>query len=53
MMRSKGLSLSQESLGAMFRLEHKKQGMNQSWRAANRLLVRGLDALDHARILAR
>jgi len=43
MMRSKGLSLSQESLGAMFRLEHKKQGMNQSqWRAANRLTRDGL-----------
>lgn len=43
MMRSKGLSLSQESLGAMFRLAHKKQGMNQSqWRAANRLTRAGL-----------
>ena len=42
-MRSKGLSLSQESLGAMFRLEHAKESMNQSkWRAANRLTPEGL-----------
>jgi hypothetical protein len=43
LMRSKGLSLSQESLGAMFRLEHAKETMNQSkWRAANRLTPEGL-----------
>jgi hypothetical protein len=43
MMRSKGLSLSQESLGAMFRLDKKKESMNQSqWRAANRLTPEGL-----------
>ena len=43
MMRSKGLSLSQESLGAMFRLDHAKVQMNQSkWRAANRLTPEGL-----------
>lgn len=43
MMRSKGLSLSQESLGAMFRLTNKKESMNQSqWRAANRLTPEGL-----------
>lgn len=43
MMRSKGLSLSQESLGAMFRLNAKKESMNQSqWRAANRLTPDGL-----------
>jgi hypothetical protein len=43
MIRSKGLSLSQESLGAMFRLEHDKVQMNQSkWRAANRLTPEGL-----------
>ncbi len=38
----KGLSMSQESLGAMFRLEHPKVQMNQSkWRAANRLTPEG------------
>lgn len=43
LMRSKGLSLSQESLSAMFRLEHQKQSMNQAqWRAANRLTREGL-----------
>ncbi len=43
LIRSKGLSLSQESLGAMFRLEHQKVTMNQSkWRAANRLTPEGL-----------
>ena len=43
LIRSKGLSLSQESLGAMFRLDHQKVVMNQSkWRAANRLTPRGL-----------
>jgi len=43
LVRSKGLSLSQESLGAMFRLEAAKEQMNQSkWRAANRLTPEGL-----------
>lgn len=43
LVRSKGLSLSQESLSAMFRLEHQKQSMNQvQWRAANRLTPEGL-----------
>ena len=43
LMRSKGISLSQESLGAMFRLDHEKVTMNQSkWRAANRLTPEGL-----------
>lgn len=43
LIRSKGLSLSQESLAAMFRLEHQKQSMNQSqWRSANRLTPEGL-----------
>lgn len=43
LVRSKGISLSQESLGAMFRLEHQKVQMNQSkWRAANRLTPEGL-----------
>lgn len=43
LIRSKGLSLSQESLGAMFRLEHAKVTMNQAkWRAANRLTRTGL-----------
>lgn len=43
LIRAKGISLSQESLGAMFRLEHAKVQMNQSkWRAANRLTPEGL-----------
>lgn len=43
LVRSKGLSLSQESLGAMFRLDHAKESMNQiKWRAANRLTPEGL-----------
>lgn len=43
LIRSKGISLSQESLGAMFRLEQAKVQMNQSkWRAANRLTPEGL-----------
>jgi len=43
LIRSKGISLSQESLGAMFRLDHQKVVMNQSkWRAANRLTPVGL-----------
>jgi hypothetical protein len=42
LMRSKGLSLSQESLGAMLRLEHQKVLMNQmKWRTANRLTPAG------------
>lgn len=41
--RTKGISLSQESLGAMRRLEHEKVQMNQAkWRAANRLTSEGL-----------
>lgn len=43
LVRSKGLSLSQESLSAMFRMDHAKQSMNQAqWRAANRLTPEGL-----------
>ena len=43
LIRSKGLSMSQESLGAMFRLDHQKVQMNQiKWRAANRLTPKGL-----------
>jgi hypothetical protein len=43
LLRSKGISLSQESLGAMFRLDHQKVQMNQAkWRAANRLTSKGL-----------
>lgn len=41
--RTKGLSMSQESLGAMFRLEAAKEQMNQiKWRSANRLTPEGL-----------
>lgn len=37
-----GLSMSQENLGAMLHLEHKKVQMNQAkWRAANRLEPEG------------
>lgn len=43
LIRSKGISLSQESLGAMLQLDHAKAQMNQSqWRAANRLTPEGL-----------
>ena len=43
LIRAKGISLSQESLGAMFRLDHAKVQMNQiKWRAANRLTPEGL-----------
>lgn len=43
LMKSKGISLSQESVAAMFRLDHQKQSMNQAqWRAANRLTPDGL-----------
>lgn len=43
LIRTKGMSMSQESLGAMFRLEHAKVVMNQiKWRAANRLAPEGL-----------
>jgi len=43
LVRSKGISLSQESLGAMFRLDAAKVQMNQiKWRAANRLTPEGL-----------
>ena len=40
--RTKGISLSQESLGAMLRLDHSKVQMNQArWRSANRLTKEG------------
>jgi hypothetical protein len=43
MIRAKGISKSQESLGAMFNLDAPKVQMNQSkWRAANRLTPAGL-----------
>ena len=43
LIRAKGISRSQESLGAMFKLEQPKVQMNQSkWRAANRLTPEGL-----------
>ena len=43
LMRAKGISKSQESLGAMFHLDAPKVSMNQSkWRAANRLTPEGL-----------
>jgi hypothetical protein len=43
LIRAKGISRSQESLGAMFQLEQPKVHMNQSkWRAANRLTPDGL-----------
>jgi hypothetical protein len=43
LIRSKGISCSQESLGAMLRLDHAKVQMNQGkWRAANRLTPEGL-----------
>jgi len=43
LMRSKGISLSQESLGAMLRMDHEKVQMNQGkWRSANRLTPEGL-----------
>jgi hypothetical protein len=43
LVRRKGISCSQESLGAMLRLDHDKVQMNQSkWRAANRLTPEGL-----------
>lgn len=42
LVRRAGLSVSQESLGAMLRLEHQKVTMNQAkWRAANRLEPEG------------
>lgn len=48
LVRSKGISLSQESLGAMLRLDHQKVTMNQSkWRAANRLTPEGLAEVRH------
>ena len=44
LLRAKGLSKSQESLGAMFHLDHDKVQMNQfKWRAANRLTPEGLN----------
>lgn len=46
LIRSSGVSLSQESLGAMYRLEQQKVIMNQArWRAANRLTPEGLAAV--------
>lgn len=43
LIRRKGISCSQESLGAMLRLDHSKVQMNQiKWRAANRLTPEGL-----------
>ena len=43
LVRAKYLSLSQESLGAMFALSHRKEHMNQrQWREANRLTAKGL-----------
>jgi hypothetical protein len=43
LMRAKGISKSQESLGAMFHLDAPKVVMNQhKWRAANRLTPEGL-----------
>jgi len=43
LIRAKGISRSQESLGAMLQLEQPKVQMNQSkWRAANRLTPEGL-----------
>jgi hypothetical protein len=43
LMKAKGLSKSQESLAAMFNLDHSKVHMNQiKWRAANRLTADGL-----------
>ena len=51
LMRSKGISLSQESLGAMLKLEQPKVQMNQAkWRAANRLEPDGL-ALVRERVI--
>lgn len=44
LVRAKGVSRSQESLGAMLELEQSKVQMNQAkWRAANRLTPEGLD----------
>ena len=44
--RTKGISLSQESMAAMFRLDAEKVHMNQiRWRAANRLTPEGLAAV--------
>lgn len=49
--KTKGISLSQESIGAMLRLEQSKVQMNQvRWRAANRLTRHGL-ALVRARVV--
>jgi hypothetical protein len=43
LVRSKGISLSQESLGGMLGMNHPKVGMDQTkWRAANRLTAEGL-----------
>ena len=51
LIRIKGISKSQESLGAMFDLDAPKVQMNQAkWRAANRLTPEGL-ALVRARVV--
>lgn len=51
LVRSQGLSKSMENLGAVFELNHPKVQMNQAtWRAANRLLPRGL-ALTRKRVV--
>ena len=43
LVRTKGISMSQESIAAMFRLDRQKVHMNQAkWRAANRLTPEGL-----------
>src|SRR5262245_45249676 len=43
LIKAKYLSLSQENLGAMFGLSHRKEHMNQNqWREANRLTPKGL-----------
>lgn len=45
LVRRAGLSVSQENLGAMLRLEHQKVQMNQArWRSANRLEPEGREA---------
>jgi hypothetical protein len=49
--RRSGISVSQESLGYMLRVEHKKVQMNQGlWREANRLTPEGL-ALTRERVV--
>jgi hypothetical protein len=51
LVRRHGLSGSQESIGAMLRLEHPKVQMNQQrWRDANRLTPEGI-ALSKERVI--